>query len=166
MAIGKRIRFFRGLREMKQKQLGEALGFSEKTSEVRITQYESEARVPKEDLIRQIAQVLDVSESAIMVPDIDTYIGLMHTLFALEDIYGLTVDSIDGCTCLRLEHRMDIKNEFDNVGNMLDVWQEQAALYRAGEITKEEYDSWRYHYPEKDSHNLWAKIPSAALTDQ
>lgn len=23
------------------------------------------------------------------VPDIDTYIGLMHTLFTLEDMYGL-----------------------------------------------------------------------------
>ena len=29
-------------------------------------------------------------EQALDIPDIDSYIGLMHTLFALEDIYGLT----------------------------------------------------------------------------
>ena len=30
------------------------------------------------------------------VPDIDSDIGLMHTLFALEDIRGLTIGEIDG----------------------------------------------------------------------
>ena len=163
MAIGKRIRFFRGRKGMKQKQLGEALGFSDRTSEVRITQYESETRVPKEDLLRAIAGALDVSEAAIKVPDIDTYIGLMHTLFALEDMYGLTVDSIDGCTCLRLKYSMETRNEFDHVGNMLDAWLEQAQLLREEKISKEEYDSWRYHYPEKDTHNRWAKVPPADL---
>ena len=32
---------------------------------------------------------------ALDVPDIDSYIGLMHTLFTLEDIYGLTVSEAE-----------------------------------------------------------------------
>ena len=42
------------------------------------------------------SQLFDVSTHALTVPDIDTYIGLMHTLFALEDMYGLKIGEIDG----------------------------------------------------------------------
>ena len=34
---------------------------------------------------------------------------------------------------------------------MLSAWLEQAAKLDAGEITKEEYDKWRYKYPEFDT---------------
>ena len=54
-----------------------------------MAQYESEARVPKIDLVKQMSQIFDVNSPALTVPDIDTYAGLMHTLFALEDMYGL-----------------------------------------------------------------------------
>lgn len=100
MAIGQRIKFFRNRKGMTQKQLGEILGFLGKTSDVRMAQYESEARVPKIDLVKEMAQVFDVSTRAINVPDIDTYLGLMHTLFALEDMYGLKIKEVDGLPCL------------------------------------------------------------------
>lgn len=35
---------------------------------------------------------------------------------------------------------------------MLAVWAEQAQKYRSGEISKEQYDEWRYTYPEKSHH--------------
>ena len=47
MAIGQRIKYFRNRIGMTQKQLGEQLGIKGKTSDVRMAQYESEARVPK-----------------------------------------------------------------------------------------------------------------------
>ena len=34
-----------------------------------------------------------------------------------------------------------------------------------GWITQDEYDDWRYHYPEKDKKNIWAKVPSQELSD-
>lgn len=43
MATGKRIRFFRTKIGLTQKQLGEKLGFTGRTSDVRMAQYESEA---------------------------------------------------------------------------------------------------------------------------
>ena len=91
MAIGQRIRFFRNRKGMTQKQLGEVLGFLGKTSDVRMAQYESESRVPKHDLVKEMAGIFDVSTHALTVPDIDTYIGLMHTFLALEDMYGLKI---------------------------------------------------------------------------
>ncbi|MCD8396015.1 MAG: helix-turn-helix domain-containing protein [Lachnospiraceae bacterium] len=164
MAIGKRIKFFRNRKGMTQKQLGEILGFLGKTSDVRMAQYESESRIPKSDLVKEMAHILDVSPRAITVPDIDTYVGLMHTLFALEDMYGLKIGEIDGEVCLCLEK---ISNpEYISMSNMFHAWQEQAAKLERGEITKEEYDQWRYKYPEFDTSGHWKKVvPSQGLSD-
>ena len=76
MAIGERIHFFRLLRGMTQKYLGMALGFPEKSADVRLAQYETGSRTPKADLTAALAQVLDVSPHALSVPDIDSYVGL------------------------------------------------------------------------------------------
>ena len=103
MAIGERIHFLRNLRGMTQKYLGTLVGFPEKTADVRMAQYESGTRTPKADLTNKLAQALDVSPKALDLPDIDSYIALMHTLFALEDMYGLKIGEIDGEVCLRLD---------------------------------------------------------------
>ena len=58
MAAGKRIRFFRNLRGLKQKELGTAVGFSSTTAEARIAQYETELRLPRKDLLTKIASWL------------------------------------------------------------------------------------------------------------
>ena len=86
MAIGERIHFFRTLRGMTQKYLGVRLGFDEKSADVRIAQYESGTRSPKDNYIALLADTLGVSPLALSVPNIDSYDGLMHTLFALEDM--------------------------------------------------------------------------------
>ena len=93
MAIGERIRFFRNLRGMTQKYLGQVVGFPEKTADIRMAQYESGSRTPKAELTENLADALGVSPLALSVPDIDSYLGLMHTLFTLEDRYGLTVET-------------------------------------------------------------------------
>jgi hypothetical protein len=49
--------------------------------------------------------------------------------------------------------------------DMFHAWQEQAAKLEQGEITKEEYDQWRYKYPELDTSQHWAKVPSQAVSD-
>ena len=125
MAIGKRIRFFRNRKGMTQKQLGEILGFLGKTSDVRMAQYESEARTPKQDLVKEMAHILDVSPRAITVPEIDSYIGLMHTLFALEDMYGLKIGEIDGEVCLRLDKSTG--STYSTMFDMFHSCQEQAS---------------------------------------
>ena len=44
MAIGERIHFFRLLRGMTQKYLGTAVGFPERSADVRLAQYETGSR--------------------------------------------------------------------------------------------------------------------------
>ena len=163
MAFGKRIKFFRNRKGMKQKELGELLGFLGKTSDVRVAQYETEARTPKADLVKEMAQIFGVSPRAINVPNIDSYLGLMHTLFALEDMYGIKIGEIDGELCLRLdrEHR-----EYQYLFEPFHTWQQMAAKLESGEISQEEYDNWRYNYPELDTSEIRAKVPSLELSDE
>ena len=161
MAIGERIHFFRLLRGMTQKYLGMSLGFPEKSADVRLAQYETGSRTPKADLTVALAEVLDVSPHALSVPDIDSYVGLMHTLFTLEDNYGLKVTEQDGELALQVDFRKN--KDAARLHEMLWTWREQAAKLEAGEISQEEYDRWRYHYPEFDKTKCWAKVPSQEL---
>lgn len=69
MAIGERIRFFRNLRGMTQKYLGQVVGFPEKTADIRMAQYESGSRTPKTDLTNKLAEVFDISPQVLSVPE-------------------------------------------------------------------------------------------------
>ena len=164
MAIGERIHFFRTMRGMTQKYLGMALGFPEKSADVRLAQYENGSRTPKADVTAALAKVLEVSPKALDVPDIDSYTGLMHTLFTLEDRYGLHIDEADGEVCLKVDVRKS--KDAAQLHEMLCTWRQAAALLKAGEITQEEYDRWRYRYPELDTSGQWHKItPSQELSE-
>ena len=111
MAIGERIHFFRLLRGMTQKYLGMALGFPEKSADVRLAQYETGSRTPKADL------------------------------------------------------KVDVRKNKDaaRLHEMLCSWQQAAAMLEAGEISKEDYDKWRYHYPEFDKSQNYVKVPPQDL---
>lgn len=150
MAIGQRIKFFRNRKGFTQKQLGEMLGFHGKSSDVRMAQYESEARIPKQELIKEMAGLLEVDTKALTVPNIDNYFGLMHTFFALEDMYGLTIGENDGNICLSLDTA--VTKPHSVLDDCLKSWLRQKEKLAQGEITKERYDEWRYQYPKSDSY--------------
>ena len=114
-------------------ELGELLGFLGKTSDVRVAQYETEARTPKADLIKKMAQIFDISPRAINVPDIDSYLGLMHTLFALEDMYGIKIGEIEGELSLRLDQE---HKKYQHLFTPFLAWQQMAANLESGEISQ------------------------------
>ena len=163
MAIGEIIRFIRNLRGMTQKYLGTLVGFPEKTADVRMAQYEAGTRTPKKDLTKALAGALDVSPLALNVPDIDSYFGLMHTLFALEDRYGLTIETRDGEVLFRIDPRKG--KDAARISELVCAWAVAAEKYRAGETSRDEYDKWRYHYPQYDDTQITAKVPSQELSD-
>ena len=163
MAIGERIRFFRNLRGMTQKYLGQVVGFPEKTADIRMAQYESGSRTPKAELTESLASALGVSPLALSVPDIDSYLGLMHTLFTLEDRYGLTVETGETGVSLRVDPRKG--TDAAELSEMLAAWAEQSEKYHNGDINRDEYDKWRYNYPKYDETSGFVKVPSQALSD-
>ena len=129
---------------MTQKWLGISSGLPEKTADIRMAQYESGTRVPKAEQTEKIAEALNVSPAALNVPDIESYIGVMHTLFALEDLYGFKIDEVDGEPVIRLNKN---SKEYMKMFEMFTAWQREAEKWHNGEITKEEYDQWRYRSP-------------------
>ena len=66
MAIGERIKQIRNFRKLTQAQLGKAVGLSD----VRIRQYEIGNRIPKEDMIQELAKALDCNYRSIYKPSL------------------------------------------------------------------------------------------------
>lgn len=145
MAIGERIRFFRNLRGMTQKYLGTKAGLGEKTADIRMAQYEAGTRNPKEDLTNAVAGILEVSPAALTVPDFDSDIGLMHSLFYLEDVYGLTVEKNGDSISFHIDPKKS--NKAAQLLKLVDQWADKAAQYKNGDIDRDAYDDWRYLYP-------------------
>ena len=144
MAFGKRIKRIRQLKRLTQRELGEKIGFSGKAADIRIAQYESETRKPKDKIAEAMAGALEVPTFALNLPDIDSDYGIMHTLFALEDECGFKISNIDGRLCITLDKEHP---SFLSFFGMLNAWQKQYQKLQDGEITQEEYDAWRYAYP-------------------
>ena len=84
MKIGEKIKRVRLHRHMKQRELGELVGFTDGAAN-RIAQYESGFRVPKEDMVKKIADALHVKERALLEPDTSNLGGIMETLFWLDE---------------------------------------------------------------------------------
>lgn len=163
MAINERINFFRNLHGMTLKYLGLKIGFPDSSADVRMAQYENGARTPKADVIIALAGALGVAPEALNVPDIDSYLGIMHTFFALEDLYGLTVSESDEDLCLRFDSEKGKSSA--ELTEMFKLWREQKAKLAVGDIDKETYDAWRYQYPKFDSTKSWSKVPSKDFSD-
>lgn len=156
MSTGQRMKYFRKRKGLNQQELGVLMGFTEATADVRIAQYEKDRRFPRDSALEKMAQILDVSTIALSEPNIDSYIGVMHTLFTLEDMYGLTITMTNGQPCLILDPNHPGFNE-----ELLDRFYSWSAIRDSlmkGSILKDDYDDWRYKYPE-----VQADVNKAAL---
>ena len=138
---------------MTQKYLGLQLGFGEKNADSRVAQYENGRREPKSDMLKEIAGVLQVSTLALDSPNLDDHIRLMHTLFAIEDIYGLTIERINGKLCIVPdESRPEC---FTGLYSCLNEWNENKKIkLKAAKMTQGEYDDWRYKLSQDLPENI------------
>ena len=60
ITFGEKLKYLRQKHHLKQKQLGTAVGFSEGSADVRIAQYESDQRTPRDDIFKRLARELGV----------------------------------------------------------------------------------------------------------
>lgn len=49
--------------------------------------------------------------------------------------------------------------------DMFHTWQQEAAKLERNEITKEEFDQWRYNSPKFDTSQHWVHLLSQELSD-
>ena len=85
MTIGERIKKIRVFRKMTMDELGGALGFEGKNMSVRISQHETGARIPGEDMILKLADALHCNYKAISDYSLGAAEDIIETLFWLEE---------------------------------------------------------------------------------
>ena len=108
-------------------------------------------------MIESLAHGLEVSPNAIDIPDIESYIGAIYTLFQLERTYGLKIDEMDGQPILRfdklLPHEQSVLFEY------MENWLEVAKDFREGKITERKYNFPKYSTlnANKQPHEDWLK---------
>lgn len=144
MNVGDRIKRIRTLRGMTQKELGLAIGFPEKSADVRIAQYEMGNRNPKEEVIELMAKVLHVKPSAISNSNPNTYINLMYNLLDMENTFGLHIDQINGELCIRMDRS---HKDYVRLFDMMLQWYEER---KKGDVDFESsmaYEEWKLNYP-------------------
>jgi len=139
MAIGDRIKRVRILRDLTQRELGLAVGFEENTADVRIAQYETGTRTPKEDMLMKIAKVLDVNFRALYEPTLYAAEDLMYTMFELDEHYGISIHDFDGKKCLAFNHYL--------LDGFISEWQERKKELADERISRAEYLEWKLNWP-------------------
>ena len=110
-----------------------------------------------------LANVLEVSPLALKIPDIDSDLGFIHTLFAIEDIHGARAERQGDEVHIIFDGNK--RNMDASVYEMLSAWAEQSEKFRNGDISKEQYDHWRYTFPAEDTTQIWGKVPSQEFSD-
>ena len=69
----------------------------------------------------------------------------MHTFFALKDEYGFKISTDkNGLPCITLDEE---HQAYDQIVPMLFAWLTQYSKFKQGELSRDEYDNWRYNYP-------------------
>ena len=89
--LGKNISKIRKFRKMTQEDLGSMVGLNSN----RIEQYEIGYRMPRKDLLNEIAKALDVNPMVLNEPSLYNSIAAMHILFKMEREYGLKAERIN-----------------------------------------------------------------------
>ena len=156
-SIGGKIKRIRELRGWTQKDLGIKCGFPENSADVRIRQYESGKKIPRDTVLKTIAEVLEIDKLALYDANLIPYNRLYQALFDIEDFHGLhPVKKPDGMYLeFNGETYLGIRTYKHDFDSFLEKWYEmyQRSLPNESDTEKDienkkkEYTLWRYAYP-------------------
>lgn len=133
MSTGEKIKKFRKLRKLTQKDLGEAAGLTESA----IRNYEHDYRSPNAQQLAAIAKRLDVPVTALDDYEINSAREALEALFRLEDAFGIKPDEKGNLV-------MDPKaKNAKKLSSALKAWRGVLDEVEAGDMTEDEYELWR-----------------------
>lgn len=146
MALGYKLKNIRVFRGMTQKELGLAVGFNNKTADVRIAQYESGTRVPKERIAYAMAKALNINPDYLMGPSPYTIEEIMYSLINMDERNVVELEAEE-----RLDKDGDpykhINISLPHLSTFLAEWYDKKEELKKGEITQEEYYEWKINWP-------------------
>ena len=158
MTLGEKIKKYRLMKNLTQKDLGIKVGFSAATADSRIRKYEKDIMAPKNDIRQKIADALDIDLSALSDINIESYEDIMQILFLFEENLGLDIERKDGKTHLIFD---DNNKDIEKFISYLYIWhsQKKNLISTSDTISTEEmykYKIWKSRFP-KDINAYWNK---------
>ena len=139
MDTGKRLQAARELRGMTQIELGESVGFRYKNAAERIRQYEKSLRKPKDSVVKQMAQALNVNPKAITGP----------TGYAPDDVMRILMDlEAEGydIKIYRCEDQMVVTISHPDLNQPLEEWERIRTLRRLEKLSEKQYMAWTFEW--------------------
>lgn len=131
MDTGKKIKLIRSFRGLTQKELGDLAGIHE----VAIRKYELGKNTPKPEQLRKIAAALNVNVNSLVKFDIEADGDILPLLFAIDEVFNITIKEIDGNPGLFFDDTSLIR--------FLKDWQAMKELLESGQQTTDNYDIWK-----------------------
>lgn len=144
--LGQKIRFYRQIAGMTQKELGAACGVNEST----IRNYELGNRYPNSDTIFEISNALEISPYVLATPDPISAASSLQYLFSMEKTLDLTPTTIDGKVYLEVSSEIDVNDAtvapLSNLKRMFSHWATMYEKFINEEIDEETYLLWQAKY--------------------
>ena len=154
MTLGDKIKKYRILRQLTQKELGEKVGFSSKTADSRIRKYKKNIMAPKTEIRNKLADALDADLSALSDINIQTYEDVMHTLFLFEEEFDMDIDRTEEKTTLSFDNH---NKKIAPLITYLYTWYcNKKDLSNQVTADLEQYESWKGRFP-KDINEYWTE---------
>ncbi len=173
MTLGGRLTKIRTFRDMTQAALGMACGFNPTNASIRISQYEMNKKVPKDDVIDKLAEALQISKYHLIDSEIEG-IGFIIHLFWMEEsdfspfhIFPLpsaethpndnSVFSVEASYGDAYKsHHKDIAIAIESPGfdEFTAKWIEMKRKLISKEITWHEYFDWKIRWPDNADYPL------------
>ena len=146
LSQGERIAFARQVRRMTQDEVADKLGYTGESKRRGVTRYERGDRVPKEDRLKEIANILNVNVKCLKEFDFRNDEDMIYMLLWMEEMYP------------RMNIDLDIPEYFPlkrdkKLGKFMREWKvirEKRCNY---EITYDEYIEWKLQYEYKEGED-------------
>lgn len=139
MKTGELIRKYRKSKGLTQAQLAEACGMTDSA----IRNYELCNRTPGAEQIDSIASALGISSESLREVPLESSRQALELLFRLEDEFGLVPDEVDGELVLKINEKAD---KAPKLLQAIKAWKHVLDSETAGEITAQEYESWKLEH--------------------
>lgn len=176
MTVGERIKRIRTFRHMTMEEFGNALGFEGKSASVRVAQYESGTRVPKTDMLREMAKILNCSYDAFKDYNEGSAEDILETLFWLDETNDIWLFEVPTSPSIyskkgRNKKESDSDNpntpfneddfsfsdtpigitfNFRTLNEFINAWYKKKNELKNGDITRDEYFEWKINWPYSD----------------
>ena len=164
MTLGKKIKEYRLLHDMTQKELGMKIGFSASTDDSRIRKYEGDLMAPKSEIRNKLVQALDVDPSALSDIDIRSIEDVVRTFFFMEEYLGFEIESFnsDQLSLFNKEKTYYSKWDISTLNSYMYIWYEQKKNLLNikndnQEDSNKEYELWKSRFP-RDIYTYWNSL--------